>query len=118
MNSTNPIREGYQMAATEKSLPVQERSVPTAGERSARILPPVLRMREQIDEVFTRFVGPIATELCLDEFNRWRTEGQIGPGGLHRYISRLARYISDDPSRHEFIKYASRCIRLSAAVKS
>lgn len=27
------------------------------------VLPLVLRMRQQIDEVFTRYVGPIAVEL-------------------------------------------------------
>lgn len=83
-----------------------------AGSRALHVLPPVLRMREQIDGVFTRYVGPIARELCADEFNRWRAEGQLGPGGLHRYIARLARYIETNESRREFMKYASRCIRL------
>lgn len=99
------------MSATEK----RTNNNPAApGDRQAHVLPPVMRMRAQIDGVFTRYVGPIAAELCHDEFGRWRTEGQLGPGGLHRYITRLARYITEDAPRHEFIKQAARCIRLSA----
>ena len=77
-----------------------------------RVLPPVLRMRDQINDVFTRYVGPIATELCRDEFNQWHVEGEVGPTALNRYIARLTRYISDDTSRRAFINEAVRCIQL------
>lgn len=92
---------------------MNERAAPSPSNREPHVLPPVKRMCAQIDLVFTRYVGPIAAELCLDEFDRWRAEGQLGPGGLHRYISRLARYISDDEPRREFVQQASRCIRLT-----
>lgn len=90
---------------------------PSSSAKVAHVLPPVMRMREQIDGVFTRYVGPIAAELCSDEFARWRGEGRLGPGGLHRYIARLARYISEDDSRRDFLRHASRCIRLSVVAK-
>lgn len=103
------------MSAMEK--PATKKDPASSNSRQAHVLPPVMRMRALIDDVFTRYVGPIAAELCYDEFSRWRAEGQLGPGGLHRYISRLARYITEDALRHDFIKYASRCIRLSAGRK-
>lgn len=77
------------------------------------VLPPVMRMLAQIDDVFTRYVGPIAGELSRDEFQQWRAEGQVGPRGLHRYIARLARYIKKDAERQAFINDASKRIQLN-----
>jgi hypothetical protein len=76
------------------------------------VLPLVMRMRSSIDQIFSRYVGPISSELSAEEFDRWREEGRVGPSGLHRYISRLAGYIAEDGPRREFIGYASRCIQL------
>jgi hypothetical protein len=78
----------------------------------SHVLPLVVRIRDQIDQVFVRYVGPIATELGHEEFEHWRTEGQVGPTALHRYISRLARYISDEPSRRKFVGDATKCIHV------
>jgi hypothetical protein len=83
--------------------------------REPHILPPVLRMCEHINEVFTRYVGPIATEVAADEFDAWRTAGQVGPNGLQRYIARLARHIPEDGARREFIIAALQCIQLPRA---
>lgn len=80
--------------------------------RDVRVLPAVLRIRERIDDVFARYVGPIAPELSRDEFEHWCAEGQVGPSGLHRYIARLGRYLSDEASRRAFIGEASHCIQL------
>jgi hypothetical protein len=82
-----------------------------------RVLPLVIRMRDNIEQIFSRYVGPISAELSAEEFDRWRQEGQVGPTGLHRYISRLAKYIPDDGPRREFMGYASRCIQAMAVVK-
>jgi len=73
----------------------------------------VLRIRDQIDGVFARYVGPIAAELCREEFDHWRAEGQVGPSALHRYIARLGRYINDDATRRLFIGDASKRIQIS-----
>jgi len=83
-----------------------------------RVLPLVLRIREQIDEVFTRYVGPISAELCREEFERWLSEGQVGPSALHRYIGLLAKYIADDAVRRTFIGEASKRIGISGGAKS
>lgn len=83
-----------------------------------RILPLVMRMRASIDQVFSRYVGPISAELSAEEFDRWRLEGQVGPRALHRYISRLARYIPEDELRRDFMGYAARCIQLLAVAKA
>jgi hypothetical protein len=82
-----------------------------------RVLPTVLRMRDQINDVFTRYVGPIAVELCRDEFEHWHAEGEVGPTALNRYIARLTRYISDDAARRAFITEAVRCIQLPGGKK-
>lgn len=74
-------------------------------------------MRDGIDRIFSRYVGPISSELSAEEFDRWRQEGQVGPGGLHRYISRLARYIPQDAPRREFMAQASRCIQEMAVIR-
>jgi hypothetical protein len=102
------------MEATDKSGVTDSQSeVP--NKRRARVLPLVMRMRGDIDQVFSRYVGPISSELGAEEFDRWREEGHVGPSGLHRYITRLARHISDDAQRREFMRFASRCIHVGAA---
>lgn len=78
--------------------------------REPRVLPLVVRIREQIDDVFTRYVGPIAAELCREEFEAWLEDGQVGPSALHRYISRLANYITDHAPQRAFIVEASKRI--------
>jgi len=40
-----------------------------------RVMPVVARIRDQIDQVFARYVGPIAAELGREEFEHWRAEG-------------------------------------------
>jgi hypothetical protein len=77
-------------------------------------MPLVLRMREQIDRVFVRYVGPIAVELSREEFDRWCLLGQTGPSALSRYITQLAGFISEDAPRRKFITEANACIRLTA----
>jgi hypothetical protein len=73
-----------------------------------------MRIRSNVDQVFSRYVGPISSELGADEFKRWCEDGQVGPSGLHRYIGRLAKYISEDARRREFMRLASRCIQIAA----
>jgi hypothetical protein len=75
--------------------------------REPRVLPLVLRMREQIDQVFSRYVGPISAELSNEEFDRWLADGQVGPRALNRYILRLSRYIKQASERETFIREAS-----------
>ena len=79
--------------------------------REPHILPLVHRIREQIDQVFARYVGPISSELSQEEFGNWRDEGQVGPRALHRYIARLARYVSQADQREAFINEATKCIQ-------
>lgn len=86
-------------------------------DNETHILPPVLRMRDRINDVFTRYVGPIAAELCRDEFERWRVEGDVGPTALNRYIARLTRYISDETTRRAFTLDAIGCIQLTSTKK-
>ena len=101
------------MGATRKEEPQGG----TPNKRKVHVLPLVMRMRSNIDRVFSQYVGPISSELGAEEFDRWCEEGQVGPTGLHRYITRLARYISEDDRRREFMRSASRCIQVASATK-
>lgn len=83
--------------------------------REPNILPLVQRIRVEIDDVFARYVGPISGELAHEAFEAWRAEGQVGPGGLPRYIARLARYIPQANQRQAFFMDASKCIQVSGA---
>jgi hypothetical protein len=109
-------RRGETMAAVDKSGVTDPRNE-ASDKRRIHILPLVMRMRSNIDQVFSRYVGPISSELGAEEFDRWREEGQVGPRGLHRYITRLARHISDDTQRREFMRFASHCIQVSGIAK-
>jgi len=115
--SSVPARRGETMAAGTKSGATDPQNEAPEKRRS-HILPLVMRMRSNIDQVFSRYVGPISSELGAEEFDRWREEGQVGPRGLHRYITRLARHISDDAQRREFMRFASNCIQVAAIAKS
>jgi hypothetical protein len=84
-----------------------------SSDREAGVLPLVLRIRERIDEVFARYVGPISSDLSVDEFERWRAQGQVRPRGLSQYIGRLARYIPQVTQRQAFIADAAKCIRVT-----
>lgn len=104
------------MGATDESAAMDPRNeVP--NKRKTHVLPLVMRMRSNIDQVFSRYVGPISSELGAEEFDRWREEGQVGPSSLHRYITRLARHITDDAQRREFMRLASGCIQVGAVAK-
>lgn len=86
--------------------------------REPHVLPLVLRIREQIDLVFARYVGPISVELSKEEFEQWRAEGQVGPGSLSRYIARLSRYIPQASQRQAFMSEAAKCIQLPVSGKT
>lgn len=86
--------------------------------REPNVLPLVLRIREQIDLVFTRYVGPISADLSQEEFQQWRAEGQVGPRSLNRYIARLARYIPQAAQRQAFMTDAVKCIQLPVSGKT
>lgn len=118
MDSPDSLLEEWGYRSSGNNLPVaKEPKDPASADHGPRVLPLVMRMRHGIDQIFSRYVGPISSELSAEEFDRWRAEGQVGPSGLRRYISRLAGYIPEDGPRREFIGYASRCIQVMTVTK-
>ena len=111
------VKTGEFMSAGNSSDAIRPKAAPPT-KRVAHVLPTVMRMRSHIDLVFSRYVGPISSELGAEEFDRWRDEGEVGPKGLHRYITRLARYIPQDDQRREFMGFASRCIQLLSVARN
>lgn len=115
MSSLKSAPGNPRIAALDGATHAEKDDSPVKHEH--HVLPLVMRMRSHIDQIFSRYVGPISSELSVEEFDRWREEGRVGPSGLHRYISRLARYISEDGPRREFIGHAARCIQITASPK-
>lgn len=67
------------------------------------VLPVVERICAQINNIFIRFVGPIAPMLCEECFERWSAVGETGPRGLGRYITMLSQHIPTVEHRAAFI---------------
>ncbi|MCG6873235.1 MAG: hypothetical protein LJE84_13180 [Gammaproteobacteria bacterium] len=82
-------------------------------DRSKRILPVVLRIRESIDALFLIQVGPIGPRLTELKFSEWTQRSNCSPLALKAYIDVLADYIDHDRHRDEFIRAATACIRLN-----
>lgn len=102
------------MSVSSKALSL--RSEPGA-KKVNHMLPLILRLRGQIDEVFARYVGPISRELSQEEFDKWRADGPASPLGLHRYIARLASYISSAKEREAFIAEATGSMQITGRPK-
>jgi hypothetical protein len=85
---------------------------PQMLERKRKVLPLVMRIRSNIDELFIRFVGPVGDAICEDCFNQWAASGSIGPSGLRRYIDMIAKDIPDPGKSQQFKKMAVSLIRL------
>jgi len=119
MSFSSALAKGGQPMEAAKKTGMTEPSSASAkpDKRKIHVLPAVMRMRSNIDQAFSRYVGPISSELGAEEFDRWCEEGQVGPNALHRYITRLARYISEDAQRREFMRLASRCIQVVSIAK-
>lgn len=84
----------------------------TMLERTRKVLPLVSRIRDNIDQQFIRFVGPVGETICEDCFDEWLASGSIGPSGLRRYIDMIAKYIPDSTKSQQFKKIAVSQIRL------
>lgn len=81
------------------------------GPSSHRVLPVVVNMCELINDVFVRYVGPIAHEIADELFEHWRHKGNTGPSGVSDYIHLLSAHIVDDSQRSSFREEASAAMR-------
>ena len=77
-----------------------------------QILPVVRRMKNNIDALFLRYVGPIGETLADEEFDTWLENSSTGPSGLLNYIQLLSQHIPDQTKRREFSDEASGLIRI------
>ena len=81
-------------------------------ERKRRVLPVVIRIRENIDTLFLRYVGPVGDSICSDTYAEWVKSGSIGPSGLLRYIQMISVEIPNPKQSDEFKQQAAKLIRL------
>jgi hypothetical protein len=70
---------------------------------SKSLLPVVLKMIDQLNELLVEFVGPIGFELADDVFQAWLKSGKTGPSGLNRYVVELAQLIENSAERAKFM---------------
>ena len=59
-------------------------------------------MCTRINELFVRYVGPVAHDLAEEIYEGWRTNGNTGPSGVTRYIQLLSENIVDEAQRGSF----------------
>ena len=71
--------------------------------------PATTQLCMKIDSVFTRYVGPISSDICAEEARHWRQQGQARRATIHRYILRLSKHIDGD-KRRAFITAAYDCL--------
>ena len=74
------------------------------------LLPVVLKMIDQLNQLLVEFVGPIGLELADDVFQSWLKSGKTGPGGLNRYVSELAKLIENSAERAKFTEGSERIL--------
>lgn len=71
-----------------------------------KTLPAVILIRDQIDTLFVRFVGPVGVTIAQEEFAEWLKIAPNGPSALSRYIQALSVNIFDKDQRSAFIRSA------------
>ncbi|MFZ0487022.1 MAG: hypothetical protein WAL83_08490 [Arenicellales bacterium] len=69
---------------------------------SRRVLPVVVDMCNRVNEVFVRYVGPIADDVAVGAYESWLELGNTGPSGVGHYINLLSGHITDEQQRRSF----------------
>lgn len=78
---------------------------------SRRVLPVVVDMCNRVNEVFVRYVGPIAEDVALGAYESWLELGNTGPSGVRHYIILLSGHITDEEQRRSFDDEARNAMR-------
>lgn len=74
------------------------------------ILPIVIRICHNIDNLFLTYVGPVGNLLCEETFNQWKATHKPGPLEIPYYISMLAEQMPDNDQKARFAKEAMHLI--------
>lgn len=75
------------------------------------MLPVVVDMCNRVNEVFVRYVGPIADDVAMGAYESWLEMGKTGPSGVGHYIVLLSRHIADEEQRRSFGDEARNAMR-------
>lgn len=76
-----------------------------------KVLPVVDRMRTEVDKLFAHYVGPIASAICSEYHEAWLKSGNVGPGGLRKYVMLLSREIPNAKRQADFLEKAAKLLR-------
>jgi hypothetical protein len=74
------------------------------------ILPIVIRICRNIDNLFLTYVGPVGSLLCEEVFNQWKITHKPGPLEIPYYIKMLAEQMPDSDNKARFSKEAMHLI--------
>jgi hypothetical protein len=73
-------------------------------------LPIVIRICQNIDNLYLTYVGPVGGILCEEVFSEWKDTYKHGPLEIPYYIEMLAEQMPDDEKKIEFSKEAMHLI--------
>jgi hypothetical protein len=74
------------------------------------ILPVVIRICRNIDNLFLTYVGPVGGLLCEEIFSQWKTTHKPSPLEIPYYINMLAEQVPDSDEKVRFSKEAMHLI--------
>jgi hypothetical protein len=75
------------------------------------ILPIVIKICNNIDNLFLTYVGPVGNLLCEETFNQWKEAYKPGPLEIPYYISMLAEQV---PDKEEKLRFSQEAMHLIA----
>jgi hypothetical protein len=74
------------------------------------ILPIVIRICRNIDNLFLTYVGPVGNLLCEETFRNWQETHKPSPLEIPYYINMLAEQVPDNDEKVRFSKEAMHLI--------
>jgi hypothetical protein len=74
------------------------------------IFPIVVRICQNIDNLFLTYVGPVGSLLCEEAFSRWKEIHKPSPLEIPYYINMLAEQVPDQEKKVRFSKEAMHLI--------
>ena len=67
-----------------------------------QILPIVIKLKDQIDNLFVNFMGPVGADICADHWEELLSSGRVRPTSLIKYKDLLALQIPNSSQQKAF----------------
>ena len=83
---------------------------PVIQANEKRILPIVSQLIEDINYQLSQAAGPLANKLISENYNKWLSNGKIGPSSLRGYIHELSKCLNNQKAKQYFVEEANRTL--------